>query len=169
MTVPVQVTTGDKRVQVTAILDSGSSCTYVSQEVANALNFEGPLTTLETSVLGGNKIVTESKEVQVQISRQDNDSRATVSAFVIPQVTRSIETIDWNATKYQWPHLNDIEFASPADSNIDLLIGIDSPELHAVMDERRGQEREPIARLTPLGWVCFGSVATVSDSKSLPC
>ena len=169
MTVPVQVTSGDKRVQVTAILDSGSSCTYVSQEVANALNLEGPLTTLETSVLGGSKIVTESKEVQVQISRQDNDSRATVSAFVIPQVTRSIETIDWNATKYQWPHLNDIEFASPADSNIDILIGIDSPELHAVMDERRGQEGEPIARLTPLGWVCFGSVATTSDSKTLPC
>ena len=51
MTVPVQVTSGDKRVQVTAILDSGSSCTYVSQEVANALNLESPLTTLETSVL----------------------------------------------------------------------------------------------------------------------
>ena len=39
---------------------------------------------------------------------------------------------------------------------MDLLIGVDHADLLYSKQEIRGDEGEPIARLTPLGWACIG-------------
>ena len=41
---------------------------------------------------------------------------------------------------------------------MDLLIGVDYAELHYSFKDVRGQPGEPVARLTPLGWTCTGTV-----------
>ena len=47
---------------------------------------------------------------------------------------------------------------------MDLLIGIDYLDLHCSYKEVRGQEGEPIARRTPLGWTCVGC----PEGKNIP-
>ena len=42
---------------------------------------------------------------------------------------------------------------------MDLLIGVDYAELHYSFKDDRGQPGEPVARLTPLGWTCSGTVS----------
>ena len=41
---------------------------------------------------------------------------------------------------------------------IDILIGIDYANLHCSIQERKGKQREPVARLTPLRWTCIGHI-----------
>ena len=47
---------------------------------------------------------------------------------------------------------------------MDLLIDIDYLDLHCSYKEVRGQEGEPIARRTPLGWTCVGR----PEGKNIP-
>ena len=61
----------------------------------------------------------------------------------------------------------DLPFAKvEVGDEIDLLIGLNAIDLHSVLDECHGEPGDPIARKTPLGWVCFGPVLTVGTSNS---
>lgn len=51
-------------------------------------------------------------------------------------------------------------------STVDILIGLDNAELHSSYQEVIGRSREPIARLTPLGWTCVGTVNKINDGLS---
>jgi hypothetical protein len=57
-----------------------------------------------------------------------------------------------------WPHLPSIPFDRVSNRRyIDILIGIDHPVFHKMSREVTGRNpKEPVARQTPLGWVCFG-------------
>ena len=41
-------------------------------------------------------------------------------------------------------------------SIVDVLIGLDCPDLHFSFRDVRGNPGQPVARLTPLGWTCVG-------------
>ena len=60
--------------------------------------------------------------------------------------------------KAKWPHLASISFEQTSRrKQIDVLIGSDHPLFHHVLKEVHGSKTtDPIARLTNLGWVCFG-------------
>jgi len=58
------------------------------------------------------------------------------------------------------PILEGIQFPNPGIRPIvDLLIGVDYAELHYSFKDVRGQPREPVARLAPLGWTFSGMVS----------
>ncbi|CAG2211582.1 unnamed protein product [Mytilus edulis] len=46
---------------------------------------------------------------------------------------------------------------------VDMLIGLDYPDLHYSYRDIRGKPGEPIARLTPLGWTCIGDPNSGQD------
>ena len=56
------------------------------------------------------------------------------------------------------PRLASIEFDRVSNrKQIDMLIGSDHPVFHQVLREVNGRhQKDPVARQTPLGWVCFG-------------
>ena len=57
-------------------------------------------------------------------------------------------------------HLKGIQFPNPGiRSIVDLLIGVHYAELHYSFKDVLGQPGEPVARLTPLGWTCTGTVS----------
>ena len=117
----------------------------------------GPAETLTTSVLGGKEVTAKREHVTLAVEAQDGSSRTAFNAWVLPTVTAPIPAVDWNTQKEQWPHLSDIHFPEAASSTIDVLIGLNAVNLHATLEESRtGAPNDPIARRTPLGWVCFG-------------
>lgn len=65
-----------------------------------------------------------------------------------------MDVSDWN--KKQWPYRLTIDFPQPAKKPImHVLIGLGCVQFHSAVQEMRGCQGEPIARLTPLGWTCI--------------
>ncbi|XP_006813138.1 uncharacterized protein LOC102800684 [Saccoglossus kowalevskii] len=55
-----------------------------------------------------------------------------------------------------WSHLNDIELPEIEVKDVTLLIGNDVPEAHWVLEERRGERKQPYGIRTLLGWTFIG-------------
>ncbi len=95
--------------------------------------------------------------VDFTISSLDGNVTKIASAYLTDQVTGSMPVVDWNEHKSRWPHLQDIKFPDlGARPVIDLLIGVDCPDLVYSLRDIRGKPGQPIARLTPPGWTCIG-------------
>ena len=74
--------------------------------------------------------------------------------FTVKQVTGGMKVINWNEHKNNWSHIKDIQFPEPSSKKfIDILLGMDYSQFHTSI---KGKKKDPIARLTPLGWTCVG-------------
>ena len=95
--------------------------------------------------------------VNVTIESVDGQFRKSIDVKTCPRkVTGSYK--DWRESKKSWNHLNECNFPEPAgDRYVDLLIGVDNPELHFSRVDIRGESGGPVARLGLLGWTCIGS------------
>ena len=70
-----------------------------------------------------------------------------------------MKSTDWNTYAHEWSHLQTIPFPQISTRPIvDLLIGMDYLDLHCSIQDVCGRPGEPVARLTPLGWTCIGTV-----------
>ena len=157
MTVKVHVKGQDGLVEATAFLDSGSSCTFMTKELHEKLNLPSSIAPLSTTVLGG-KVLSGDKEVlALEVSSLDGEHGSKVEAWVMPQITVPVESVDWELQKSVWPHLQDVPTTVNPGKTVDMLIGLDAANPHVSLEERTaGTEGGPIARRTPLGWICFG-------------
>ena len=55
---------------------------------------------------------------------------------------------DWRESKKSWTHLKECDFPEPVRGRyVDLLIGVDNPELHFSLVDIRGEAGGPVARL----------------------
>ena len=116
------------------------------------------------NVLNGQTKTFETMPIEVDLESLDGNVKTIIIAFTAARVTGNMRVIDWEkyAQKYaaKSTHLRGIQFPNPSIPPIvDLLIGVDYAELHHSSKDVRGQPREPVARLTPLGWTCTGTVS----------
>ena len=157
-TVPVYLTNGSKQVKVNALLDEGSSRSYLNSDVAAELGLEGRPQELTVNVLNDNQEKLNSLVVEFTISSLDGTVRKLASAYTTRRVTGSMHVVDWNRYKSKWKHLKALKFPQVGPRPIvDLLIGVDLSDLLYSIEDVRGGPGEPIARLTPLGWTCIGN------------
>ncbi|XP_065178471.1 uncharacterized protein LOC135809125 [Sycon ciliatum] len=164
MTIPVKVANGTVTATANVLLDSGSTCSFVTERLAHRLRLRGERKPVHVGVLGGQVLSGEREVMSLSLHQYDSQEISEVEAYVLPKITSDVHVADWSRLRHQWPHLADIDF--PAASNqraIDILIGLNSAALHSAQEERSGKAGEPIARRTPLGWVCFGSA--IQDSS----
>ena len=62
------------------------------------------------------------------------------------RVTGNMKTIDGNSCAYKWPHLRGIQFYQLGPRlNVDVLIGLDCPDLHFLFRDVRGNPGQPVA------------------------
>ena len=98
-----------------------------------------------------------SKLVIFDISSSTHPSKLPISnAWVIDSLDLPRFRINKDTFRNRWTHLQDIEIEVDDTQEISILIGADFPQLHVSQDVRIGKENEPIAILTPLGWVLMG-------------
>ena len=116
-------------VDTCALLDSGSTNTFCSEELCKLLGVEGRSETFSLTTLDKANSVEETKVVSLKISSLD--SKVTIN---LPRVyTRkilpiSLQNVATGDDVKAWPHLHDIELPNIDGLNIMLLIGQDIPE-----------------------------------------
>ncbi|XP_047129507.1 uncharacterized protein LOC124809450 [Hydra vulgaris] len=121
-TVPVILRNRYKKVVVNALLDDGSTKTYLNSDVAAELPLQGKTEKLAVNMING-----------------------------------KIDSFETMPVEFHWKHLKKIEFPNIGPKpKINILIGVDYAELHCAIKEVKGGFNEPVARLTPLGWICVG-------------
>ena len=81
-----------------------------------------------------------------------------LQANVLNNIAGDTPAIPWSELKDKWPHLWQVLFKSVSrQCQLDVMIGSDPPVFHHMVKKACGnQPNDPVARLTNLGWVCFG-------------
>ena len=152
--VPVFVEANNKSVRTYALLDTGSTGTFIQQSIASILNLDG---------LGSSCNVTT-------ISTLDRKHQYFVRngiALERPDMPRR----DFNPSllKRSWPHLIDIDFDSRNTIQATVLIGRDTNRALSVIEERHppvGFEG-PSAERTVFGWSIVGAVGSHINSAEV--
>ena len=154
---PIYVLNGTRSIKVNALLDSGSDSTLVTKTLADKLKLtekDQPLT-LSNAVCTSTR--TMSKLVNFQILSPSHPLKILISnAWVVENLDLLRFTINSNTINKQWNHLQDIQIEVDNSQEISVLIGADYPHLHISKDVGIGNDDEPIAISTPLGWVLLG-------------
>ena len=155
-TIPVILRNGGRSLKVNALLDNGSTKSYINANVAAELGLQGKAEKGNGQCLKGQVETFESKPVEFQLESMNDSVNMTVNAYTANRVTGDMRVFDWNNCKSRWPYLKKNDFPhSPKREIVDLLIGLDCAYLHSTIEEVRGKPSQPIARRTPLGWTCL--------------
>ncbi|XP_063441925.1 uncharacterized protein LOC134722246 [Mytilus trossulus] len=163
-TVPVILKNGNRTVSVNALLDDASTKTYINADVAAELGLQGQIQKVTVNVLNDNVETFETMPVEVRLQSHNGQTDAKVVAFTTNRVTGSLQPVDWKQHARKWDHLAGIKFPNLGKRpTVDMLIGLDYPDLHYSYRDIRGKPGEPIARLTPLGWTCIGDPNSGQD------
>ncbi|XP_052778542.1 uncharacterized protein LOC128215986 [Mya arenaria] len=159
-TVPVLVCANGKEIKINALLDDGSTKTYVNSDVAAELGLTGDKTVLQVNVLNGRCEELDTMNVTFKLNNvDDRDLELNITAVTTIEVTGKLKPTDWSQNVHRWAHLKGIKFPKLGKKpKIDLLIGLDHAELHRSLEEIVGEPNSPIARPTPLGWTCIDPV-----------
>ena len=159
-TIPVFLKNGHPRIKVNALLDEASTKTYLNVDIAAELELQGEPQKVTVNVLNGQTETFETTPVEFELESMNGKVATKMIAFMAERVTGSMKVIDWEKHVGKWSHLKGIQLPDPGKGPIvDLLIGVDYAELHYSFKDVRGQPGEPVARLTPLGWTCTGTVS----------
>ena len=158
-TVPVILKSGNRRVEVNALLDDASTKTYLNSDVAAELGLQGNCQRVTVNVLNGRTETFETMPVEFEIESLDGSFVRRISAFTTDRVTGNLCIIDWGKESEKWKHLQGIQFPKQSTARliVDILIGVDCLDLHFSYENVQGLPGEPIARRTPLGWTCIGN------------
>ena len=150
------------RRKVNAFLDDGSDSTYVKSSLVEALGLTIEKRPLYLSTLVETDTEVDSGLVQITIESLDGETRTQIGARTLGRLCETLRSPDWNSLQGTWPHLEGLEFpALEGRGVVDILIGSDHPELTLALEERVGSPGDPVARRTPLGWTCVGSLDQV--------
>ncbi|XP_053392388.1 uncharacterized protein LOC128555057 [Mercenaria mercenaria] len=166
-TVPVVVyTENSRKILINALLEGGSTKTYINQSLAGELGLQGKIETVQVNTLNDKVQTFETMSVSLTVKSLYGQSQTEMDALVLDNVIGSLQTVNWNKYINKWEHLKGINFPF-IDQNraVDMLIGLDYATLHSSLHEIRGKAGEPVARLTPLG--CVGQLDNDPQQISL--
>ena len=168
MVLPAVISNGTKTLKVNVMLDNCSTGSYVSDAAAEELMLQGKSQQLTISGTGGTEVKKHSRQVEVMVTSLDKKFSANLQANVLDNISGDTPAFEWSKLKKEWPHLQSIPFPNVANRRqIDVLIGSDNPIFHHILQEVHGTKaRDPIARKTSLGWVCFGPTLTEQFRRS---
>jgi hypothetical protein len=158
MVIPALVSNGNRELKINVMLDPCSTSSRVSEEAAEELGLHGQNVNLTIAGTGGIEIQKRSRRVELNVTTLDRSFTTPVQTHVLDNIASDTPAIQWSELKEKWPHMHKIPFDNVSRrQQIDVLLGSDNPVFHYVLEEVRGsQPSDPVARLTNLGWVCFG-------------
>ena len=96
-TVPVILKNGNRRLVVNALLDDGSTKTYVNSDIAAELNLKGTLERVNIGVLNGRSESLETIPVEFGLESIDGKVDIKIHAFTADRVTGNMKAINWRS------------------------------------------------------------------------
>ena len=162
-TIPVILSHGNRSLETIAMLDDGSTETYLLEDIAHELNLPALKRSTKRSVVFGDKEVAyQTRKVEnLEIQGVGGGEKIVIpNLWTHPTLVGKATVINWQEASSEWDHLKDIPFPTqPKKKKVGILLGNSYPYVHMSLKEIRAkssQENLPIARLTPLGWTCIG-------------
>ncbi|KAL1280039.1 hypothetical protein QQF64_014639 [Cirrhinus molitorella] len=162
--VPVLVsstTEPKKEILTYALFDTQSDSTFILEDLVAQLNVNTQSVQLKLSTMTAVNTVIASKIVcGLQVRGLNSETYAqlqqTYTRDFIPVEKSHIPT---KGTALQWPHLKHLvnKLHPLQDCEVGLLIGYDCPSALAPLEVITGDENEPFAQRTMLGWSIIGS------------
>ena len=149
--------------KVYALLDTGSTNTFVTQQLATKLKLKGKEVSYSMSTLGHSSEVS-SKTVSINVTSVDANEKLKADNVLIVgsiPVRYPTNSVDINVC----PHLADLPMSRVGnDVRVDVLIGMDNAFAVMPLEVRCGSSdrRQPYATRTLFGWSLNGPV----DNKS---
>lgn len=161
--VPVKLKGIGDTIHTYALLDPGSTSTFISNSLAEKLKMDGPVVPLSIQWANGD-IADEygSKAVNCKISGVFDGARfyELNKVRTVQQLPLPAQTIDKVELTKKWPYLSKIKFESFKDARPEILIGEDNALLTATRQLLHDKWNSPIASKTWLGWVISGNDGT---------
>ncbi|XP_023815425.1 uncharacterized protein LOC111948165 isoform X1 [Oryzias latipes] len=168
--VPVWLSTisdPESEVLVYALLDNQSDTTFILQEKAEMLKLHKEAVQLKLSTLASrNTVIPSHRLTGLQVRGFYSSKRiplpVTYSREFIPANLSHIPT---PKTARAWPHLEHLaeELAPLIECDVGLLIGYNCPQALLPREVVSGNDNEPFAQRTDLGWSIVGCVSPCSD------
>ena len=125
-TILVILSNGKTKLVVNALLDNGSTKSYVNSNVAFQLGTHGTVQRIQVGVLNGKLEALNVMPVELMVESLDGKMKQEISVFTVKQVTGGMKIINWNTQKDKWSHTKGIHFLEPSNKRyIDILLGID--------------------------------------------
>ena len=109
------------------MLDEGSDTTIIRQKIVNELNLPGTGQNLKLVGVTGVNHNIDSKLVRFQLMDSKGEL-VTVEASSVPEVCDLLPTTNWNETKSQWKHLEDLPLMETV-GKVDIRLGADHADL----------------------------------------
>nr|XP_037876689.1 uncharacterized protein LOC119630667 [Bombyx mori] len=154
--IPVQVQGPIGTVDTYALLDDGSTVTLIDEIICKKTGITGPIDPLHIQAINNIKSTeTRSRRVNLTLrglnSRKEIIQARTVNDLQVTAQKIPKEQID------EYSHLRDIsDIITYENAKPGILIGQDNWHMLLTSKVRRGNRNQPIASLTPLGWVLHG-------------
>jgi hypothetical protein len=148
---------GTRCVQTLALLDSGSTSTLCTDELAKQLNLCGRRKEIMMSTIEQqcHKVVTS--EVQLMVTDLLGHNKILLpSVYTRPDLRISSSAKASPCAVKQYAHLAGISFPSCDLGKVQILIGQDVPEALIASEVKKGGFCEPYASKTLLGWTVHG-------------
>ena len=147
----------NKSYKTHALLDSGSSKSFITSDAVKCLGLSGKTVTYRRSTIDTKCMATSTKVVNFILYSLDGSKSLTMSnVFVVEEVPYTYSSCrDLSA----YPHLSDIPI-SPVHppAKVDLLIGQDNSEALVPLKVLRGNFGDHFSVLTKFGWTLNGVV-----------
>ena len=153
---------------VYALLDSQSDTTFVLEDTGNKISNNYESTKLKISTMTSTSVVNCERYSDLQVRGLNSPTRislpVTYSRQFIPAHRSHIPTKE---TARRWPHLKQLETELPTmqDCDVGLLIGYNCPQALAPKNFIRGNENEPFAQQTDLGWSIVGHTSSTEVNE----
>ena len=160
----------ENKIKVYALLDEQSDACFIRESTLNTLGVDGPEIHLELSTVLAQKTITSKKITGLSV-RGINETidiplPRTYTRNVIPARSSQIPIPE---TARKWPHLKEIaSHLMPLDNDIEvgLLIGANCARAIKPHKVILGNDDDPYAKKTALGWGIIGVVERTSQDDS---
>ncbi|XP_030834543.1 uncharacterized protein LOC115921321 [Strongylocentrotus purpuratus] len=170
MIVPVYLSSTerpDKEVLVYALLDSMSNTTFLSEDVGQDLDVQSQPATLSLTTLTDEISISTFKYDNLRVRGFYSSEKIRLpSTFTRQSIPLDDSHIPTPETASKWPHLVCVQdmIAPKQDCPVGLLIGYNCAQALAPLTSVRGQNGEPYAVQTDLGWSIVGGQSDLSNS-----
>ena len=147
---------------VHALLDTGSTNTFVVESLVHKLSLEGKDLSYKLNTLGLCSDV-KSQVVSCTVQSPVDGKKYDVEAIVVQNVPVTYPGSGVDISVF--PHLAGTVKAIPNEVKVELLIGMDNAHLLRPLEVKSGQNNEPYAVRTVLGWSLNGPVMCEAEGE----
>ena len=127
------------------LVDEGSDTSFASRAFVRRLGFTEKMRTLK--IVGVSRESKEEAEQQSHRICTENNRDHLVNVWSLSKLCEKVKPMDWSRVQTRYRDIEGLPLETPP-GPIDLLIGMNHPELLVPSENRRGEANEPYALTT---------------------